>query len=326
MHCTILICTPDSSSRTFKRCLKSVIDNTDDYELLIFDNNNALDFNHAKEINKAIRKTKTRYFVTLDDDVIVKRDWLKQLLDTSKRAKAGIVGCIHKYPDGTINHSGGYVLLDGRSAHYTQKIKKNAAFPYVCSAVMLIDLDATKKKKLCFDEKFTKYYQDADFCLMCWKKGIRVVSSYSCEVIHLIGKAANKRKDINEIDLKDTQLFQKKWINGKNLEKLLKKISRRVVFGGFGSALLCTDILKKYNIASKSNSISLFKKVLEKSSKLLKKGVGKELAGGACFHIAEILIKENKKKAAIKYLTKCLKYIPEHKKAAKLLKRIGSSN
>jgi glycosyltransferase involved in cell wall biosynthesis len=320
MKTTILICTPDSRSRIFRKCLDSVKKYTNDYELIIFDNDHDQAFNHAKEINRAMSMAKGDYFVAIDDDVEVEKNWLSRLTKAAEKEKAGIVGCIHKYEDGTINHAGGYVLLDGRAAHYVEHLKKDMSFPYVCSAVMLIDLRLCKKIK--FDERFRKYYQDTDFCLFAWEKGIKVISASGCRVIHHVGKTAGKRTDLQEIDTKDINSFRKKWTASGRLEKLLKRIDGKLDLGRFSTARRCTDVLQKYHNASGLRSIPLFREVLQDTQALLKKGIGKNMAGGACFHIGRLLMNSGKTTEAVRFLKRCLKYAPGHKEASRLLKTL----
>lgn len=323
MKTTILICTPDPRSRIFRKCLDSVKTYTKDYELIVFDNNYDTEFNHAREINRAMSMAKGDCFVTLDDDVEVEKDWLVHLSKTAEKKKAGIVGCTHRYNNGIINHSGGYVLLDGHAAHYLEPLKKDTTFPYVCSAVMLMDLRLCKKIR--FDERFRKYYQDTDFCLFAWEKGIKVISASACNVIHHVGKIAQSKDNITEIASKDFNFFKKKWIEAKRLEKLLKRIGKRVDFGGYEEARQCTEVLHKYHEASKAGSIKLFREVFSAARHLMKRGLGRDIAGGAYYHMGTLLAEAGETGSSVMWLKKCLELIPDHAKAKWLMKDLKTA-
>ncbi|MBU1863541.1 MAG: hypothetical protein KKH94_07770 [Candidatus Omnitrophica bacterium] len=49
---------------------------------------------------------------------------------------------------------------------------------------------------------------------------------------------------------------------------------------------------------------------------------GKEIVGGAYFHLGEMLLERRRRKEAKDYFTECLEYIPDHKKARQRLKAI----
>lgn len=177
MKATILSCTADSSSPLFSRHLKAIKENTSGYQLIVFDNNREKGFNHAREINRAFSIARGDYLILLDDDLIVRGEWLDALIDAAQKNHAPVVGGTHRYQDGRINHSGGYLLPTGWAGHYLNPLTGDTFFPYVCSAVMLIDWKKCREWNLRFDENFNKYYQEADFCLRIWQKGGKVVST-----------------------------------------------------------------------------------------------------------------------------------------------------
>ena len=96
-------------------------------------------------------------------------------------------------------------------------------------------------------------------------------------------------------------------------------------FGNYKDSYICTKILNKYHEASKNDSLKLFREVYKESRHLLKKGAGYNFAGGSAFHIGNIFFKQKNTEEAEKWFEKCLKYMPEHREAKRMLKSIRNS-
>jgi len=145
-----------------------------------------------------------KYVVLLNNDIeIIDKKWLKKIVNFAEKNKnIGIVGCKLLYPDGKIQHAGGYMQKSiVLGLHYlSHPLNKEYWFPeYVCAACMLIKSEIIKKIGL-FDEIYSPaYYEDADFCYRVKRLGYRVACYLNTEIIHYEGYSSKKRK--NEINV-----------------------------------------------------------------------------------------------------------------------------
>lgn len=231
MDVTLLSCTPDQTSDLFRRHVTALKDTARGCEHLVFDNRWGGDFNHSREINRAARIARGRYLVTLDDDLIARGDWLNALVEAQQRTGATVVGGIHRWADDRINHTGGWVLWDGRGNHFDDPVETDCHFPYVCSAVCLIDLAQTREWGLEFDEEFRKYFQEVDFCMKVWEAGGSVVSTPACDVYHLVGQAMKSRPDHKAVDQADKQRFIDRWMSTGRFERVIEPLGTRLRWG-----------------------------------------------------------------------------------------------
>lgn len=278
MRVTLLTCTPDSSSNLFKRHLAAIKQYTTDYEHIIIDNAWSKDFNHARDINRAMKLARGRFFVTLDDDVIVRESWLSGLLASAEESQAAIVGGIHRWENGVINHAGGWILWDGRGNHYDTAIEKDLFFPYVCSAVCLMDMEKCSRYGVGFDEGYRKYFQEVDLCLRMWEVGERVVCTPRCDVLHLVGQAMSRREDHKAVDTQDKLYFASKWIETGKLKTLLEKYDSLFHWGGITQVTAYDQILRRYDAARKAGDINEMRALGKAIGPFIVTGHGKNIA------------------------------------------------
>ncbi len=262
MQVTILTCTPDIDSQLFKHHAKALKKYTKNYEWLIFDNHRTSDFNHAREINRAIKVTSNKYLITLDDDLTVSEAWLDALLEAANNTQ--VVGGVHRYETGVINHSGGYILLNGMAGHFTGEISSLAFVEYVCSAVMLLDVEYVNDTSLVFDEGYSKFFQEADFCFTIWESGGTVAITNKCDVTHLVGQVVGKLSDRTQLFNIDSQYFKQKWILSGRLETLLPKIESTLDKAYTTQLRELAVLHKEYEIAVRSNNLPNQRKLIEK--------------------------------------------------------------
>ena len=322
MKATLLSCTPDMTSPLFRRHVRAIKKYTRDIEHIVIDNNRNPGFNHAREINRAIRIARAKYLVLLDDDLIVTKNWLDALVECADRTNAAVVGGIHRFDNGVINHAGAYITPHGNASHYTQPLKKEMTSIYVCSAVYLINLEIIRKHGLFFDENYQKYYQESDFCIALWEKGEKTVCTPKCDVFHLVGKAFNKRKDCFERITTDRSYFIQKWIETKRFEKVLADNDSAIDLGSEREFKKFYEIREKYRQASEAHSVSGFKQVYREAPKVICRFNGENFEAGAAFHLGQIYFNAGKISEAETWLKTCLEHDKKHKMAAKILRKI----
>lgn len=145
--------------------------------------------------NRGAEKARGEYLVFLNNDTLVRKDWLCALLDTfSQRPDAGIVGSKLLYPDGRLQEAGGIIWQDASGWNYgkfddPQKPEYNylREVDYCSAAALMIP------KKLFqglggFDSRYAPaYYEDTDLAFKVRRAGYRVLYQPLSEVIHYEG-------------------------------------------------------------------------------------------------------------------------------------------
>lgn len=222
-----------------KACLWSILKNTEgiDYEIIIADDNSTDETKNIVEnikglvinrnkcnkgfllnVNIASKTAKGKYIVLLNNDIVVRPNWLKYLLEAIEQNNdIGYVGakCLNEY--GVIQEAGCFVNSDATTGflHVDESPYSKAANTFnevdYCSACSVI----IKKEIWCkldgFDALFSPgYYEDVDLCFRIRHElGLKVVYQPQAEIYHFQGKThgqkTNSLAKINRIN------FSKKW-------------------------------------------------------------------------------------------------------------------
>ena len=176
---------------------------------------------------------------------------------------APVVGGVHRYENGEINHSGGYILSNGIAGHFIGEISELSFVEYVCSAVMLVDIEYVKKNSIFFDMGYSKFFQETDFCFNIWESGGTVAITNKCDVTHLIGQVVSRMSNRIQLFNTDLRYFNKKWLSNGRLKSLLLKIESKFD-KTYNHHLKELDILHtKFDLAVKNNDLSNQKKIVE---------------------------------------------------------------
>jgi GT2 family glycosyltransferase len=136
--------------------------------------------------------------VLLNQDTVVQPGWLAALVEAlSADPSIGVAGGKALYPDGTIQHAGGYVNERGEGFHYGYREEDDGQFDqmrdvdYVTGASLAIArraFDAVGP----LDEGFgAAYYEDVDWCYRARSVGFRVVYVPRAVLIHEEASAAS---------------------------------------------------------------------------------------------------------------------------------------
>jgi GT2 family glycosyltransferase len=160
-------------------------------------------FNYAAKANFAVRSCRTEHLVMLNDDMeIINADWLTSLLELSQDPEIGAVGARLLHADGTIQHVGCVIGVNGGAAHvyhsfpgdfvgyngFTHLIRNYAAVTGACMA--------TRKSVLAqiggLDESFAVDFNDTDLCLKMLEAGYRVVYTPYAQLFHFEGVSAQR--------------------------------------------------------------------------------------------------------------------------------------
>ncbi len=175
-------------------------------------------FNYAAKANFALRMCRTEQLAILNDDMeVIGEDWLSSLLELSQDPEIGAVGGRLLHADGTIQHVGCVIGINGGSAHvyhsfpgehvgyngFTHLIRNYSAVTGACFA--------TRKSVMAqvggFDESFAIDFNDIDLCLRIIENGYRVVYTPYCSLFHFEGASA--RRVTQNVD--ERRRFTSRW-------------------------------------------------------------------------------------------------------------------
>jgi GT2 family glycosyltransferase/glycosyltransferase involved in cell wall biosynthesis len=177
-------------------------------------------FNYAAKANFSLRCARTEHVVFLNDDMeVINADWLTALMEFSHDPDIGAVGPRLFHADGTLQHVGILLGVNGGATHpyhsYPGDFVGYNAFTHIIrnySAVTAACL-ATRKSVIgqagYFDERFAIDYNDIDLCLRILSCGYRIVyTPFSC-LYHYEGVSAKRTSQNPE----EAQLFFRRWSN-----------------------------------------------------------------------------------------------------------------
>jgi GT2 family glycosyltransferase len=170
--------------------------------------------------NRGAEQARGKYLFFLNNDTIVKPDWLTALLDTfAEDPRAGIVGSKLVYPDGRLQEAGGIIWRDAFGWNYGKfDDPEKPEYNYLrevdyCSAAALMIPKSLFENLGGFDAKYSPaYYEDTDLSFKVRKHGYKVFYQPLSEVIHYEGATGGtnlsagtkKHQDINRLAFAET--------------------------------------------------------------------------------------------------------------------------
>jgi GT2 family glycosyltransferase len=218
---TVAVVTADATGPLAQQCLSRLKACTDTFDLVVFDNNRAPDFNHPREMNRAIRGAAGHLLVLMDDDILVEDGWLEGLLSGLDDSTA-LVAPQHVDSAGNLSFSGVYFMGDGYGTHQhlVDPLRGPRVCQSVCSATMLVDL--AKVQDVLVGQHYQKYFFDLDISLRVWEMGYRVVCTPRATVTHLAGATAAAPGTVRGSRSwnRDLLVFQQEWIETGRLRRL----------------------------------------------------------------------------------------------------------
>lgn len=224
---TIGVVSADHLRDVPQRSIEAIKQHTQNYELLLLDNNFYDQFSHANDMNRLMRACGTKYLVLMDDDVIVQPGWLDALL-ACMDGKTGIATPAQTDADGDVSYAG-VVFRPDRSGHHGHLFDlPDAPTPILtmCSAILLIDMDLCGQLR--FDETMPKYFMDLDMGLRVWESGARLILAPGVPVCHIGGATLRYGSDENHSQWEEQRrVFADKWFAGGRMDRLATKISAR---------------------------------------------------------------------------------------------------
>ncbi len=164
-------------------------------------------FSFSGKSNFASSLATSGVVVLLNDDLeVIAKDWIEALVEQVLRPEVGVVGGKLLFPDGSVQHAGISIGLNGSAGHvfmgrpqdepeyggYASVIRNYGA---VTGALMAYRKEFFDQMGG-FDEFFRVDYNDIDFCLRCVAKGYRVVYTPYARLYHFHNSSFNRQHDL----------------------------------------------------------------------------------------------------------------------------------
>lgn len=194
----------------------------------------AKQFNFAAACDFGADKATGDYLLFLNNDTeVISPDWVTDMLGYAQQKDIGAVGCKLLYPDDRLQH-GGIVLgvgglngTPGIAGHYfpafvdrppqdpAQQLYVGGTrnFTAVTAACVMVAKDKFESVHG-FDPEFQIAFNDVDFCLKLYDKGLRNVYLPHVQLYHYesvsVGQLGSKQRD-SKVFEKEIKLMLKKW-------------------------------------------------------------------------------------------------------------------
>jgi GT2 family glycosyltransferase len=213
--------------------------------------------NFAKACDIGYEHSTGKFLLFLNNDIIVKDNWLDELISLFKDEKIGIVGSRLLYSDNTIQHDGLALPLwlfpynnHKNESFNNHDEKSNKEVFAVTGACLMIHNDLFLKIGG-FDEKFYFRLEDVDLCMKVRDFGLKILCSSQSNIVHL--ESRTKDPNLNEgIMKKNFEHFIDKWnhmfnpiVEKKILEYKSSGMKNVIIYGtGFAGKLLAEQFIK----------------------------------------------------------------------------------
>jgi GT2 family glycosyltransferase len=149
--------------------------------IVVIENENNEGF--AKPNNQAAKVAKGKFLALLNNDMVVKENWIEELLATQTRTGAECVAGMILNRDQSIDYSEGKIDCYGYGYHFHERVAEEKEVFYACGGSLLINRDIYLAVGG-LDEDFYLYYEDTDLCWRLWLLGYRIVFSPKAQSIH----------------------------------------------------------------------------------------------------------------------------------------------
>lgn len=210
-----------------ERCLHSLYKNAgyDNFEVLVLENNSADPatfayyqtlpekyprcrvvvyegpFNFSAVNNFGAKQAKGEQLLLLNNDIeIISPDFLRELLSYSQRPDVGAVGAKLYYPDDTIQHAGVLMGINGSAGHSHKSYPRRAVgdmyrllttqnYMAVTGACLMTKRSLYEAAGGLDEEHFAVAYNDVDYCVKLWERGLLNVYTPRAEAYHYESKS-----------------------------------------------------------------------------------------------------------------------------------------
>lgn len=231
-----IICLVHNQLHITKGFIKSLFENTENFNLIFINNGSneeTYDFLengknkwkviHLKENigiikgrNLGAKNVESEYFLNIDNDQYPKKGWLESLFSLINKGY-DVVGSeawslLPPKSSGLVN-IGKESINDRTYFPHHRCTSVNEKFTYIGCGGMLIKKDVYKNIGL-FDERFSPaYFEDPDYSFNLIQTGYKIGWQPKCSIDHLAHQTINSQNlfNINKQFLKSWKLFKDKW-------------------------------------------------------------------------------------------------------------------
>lgn len=173
------------------------------------------DIGYGRKANYGARHTNGKYLLFHNDDVELHPDAVAKM-KVEMVPDVGIVSCLLRYPDGTIQHAGktrepnirGWGHIDHRKLVPT--FKQAVESENTCGACILVRREAFYKAGA-HDEDFRLYCEDDALCLAVRREGYRIVFTPFAQGVHDEHLSTEKTPGIVKTMHESNAIFERKW-------------------------------------------------------------------------------------------------------------------
>ena len=233
-----------------RNCLSSIIEKTTyaNYEIIIVENNSTKaatfeyykyierypnitvvhwkgkGFNYSEICNFGVQHASGKQLVFMNNDVmIITPNWIEEMLMYSQRGDVGIVGIKLYFLNGTVQHAGVVLGMEGvcgyafygaphNAVGYMAKLQIVQNLSSVITACIMIKKSVFEEAGP-FDPVFPNSFNDIDLCLKVRKAGYLVVWTPYAEAYHLESRSRGYNMMSKKASLvaMETEMFKTRW-------------------------------------------------------------------------------------------------------------------
>ena len=158
-------------------------------------------FNFSAINNFGAQFADGEHLLLLNNDIeVLSHDFLRELLSYSQRPDVGAVGAKLYYPDDTIQHAGVLMGINGSAGHSHKSYPRTAVgdmyrlvttqdYMAVTGACLMTKTALYRAIGGLDEEKFAVAYNDVDYCLKLWQRGLLNVYTPRAEAYHYESKS-----------------------------------------------------------------------------------------------------------------------------------------
>ena len=158
-------------------------------------------FNFSAINNFGAQFADGEHLLLLNNDIeVLSHDFLRELLSYSQRPDVGAVGAKLYYPDDTIQHAGVLMGINGSAGHSHKSYPRTAVgdmyrlvttqdYMAVTGACLMTKTALYRANGGLDEEKFAVAYNDVDYCLKLWQRGLLNVDTPRAEAYHYESKS-----------------------------------------------------------------------------------------------------------------------------------------
>ena len=158
-------------------------------------------FNFSAVNNFGAQFAAGEHLLLLNNDIeVLSEGFLRELLSYSQRPDVGAVGAKLYYPDDTIQHAGVLMGINGSAGHSHKSYPRKAVgdlyrlittqnYMAVTGACLMTKTALYREAGGLDEEQFAVAYNDVDYCLKLWEKGLLNVYTPCAEAYHYESKS-----------------------------------------------------------------------------------------------------------------------------------------